>query len=448
MFGNKKMYKKGLADAMQAYEGFSEKQKAALEQMRREVENGNKKLEDALAGLGDELNGIYQYLNAKEKAALYHLNTPLDIKKMELEEQQLLLAVLYQLAEDEGSSLNDIQRSYIRSVQRYLGITNPQTSADLSVVGEIDSLDVQKSMLQVVLEFFYLQDSEEITDAQADFLGNFSVNKKQAMTIENCVSRLYNAVGAIGIAEKFGVQAEEQSSPDTIKRLLDVFESYLRNLAGCKSIRSIKYFSYTSNDTHVSAYDKKYKSKDQCRQAAERCVERMIREAKNAMDERIKAQKTDSFYNDFKNHFDISLAQLRGLLKDLRNAGTAAVTDKMEGYMVASKIYDKAKRISENLASQYTLGSLSRYSSDIEYEVEDPSEGEEGVFWLVAKGFKTYGYNCWSVEDSIRRDMEECQNDFQEDFNSQIQDEILATIVEPIQELLPELRDAMSKPAE
>ena len=156
MFGNKKMYKKGLADAMQAYEGFSEKQKAALEQMRREVDNGNKKLEDALAGLGDELNGIYQYLNAKEKAALYHLNTPLDIKKLELEEQQLLVAVLYQLAEDEDMRLNDNQRNYIRSVQRYLGITNPQTSADLSVVGDIDSLDVQKAFLQVVLEFFYL----------------------------------------------------------------------------------------------------------------------------------------------------------------------------------------------------------------------------------------------------------------------------------------------------
>ena len=59
MFGNKKMYKKGLADAMQAYEGFSEKQKAALEQMRREVDNGNKKLEDALAGLGDELKKLH-----------------------------------------------------------------------------------------------------------------------------------------------------------------------------------------------------------------------------------------------------------------------------------------------------------------------------------------------------------------------------------------------------
>lgn len=34
MFGNRKMYKRGLADAMQAYEGFSEKQQAALEKLR------------------------------------------------------------------------------------------------------------------------------------------------------------------------------------------------------------------------------------------------------------------------------------------------------------------------------------------------------------------------------------------------------------------------------
>lgn len=55
MFGNKKMYKKGLADAMQAYEGFSEKQKVALEQLRQEVENGTKQLEEALDGLGDDI---------------------------------------------------------------------------------------------------------------------------------------------------------------------------------------------------------------------------------------------------------------------------------------------------------------------------------------------------------------------------------------------------------
>ena len=214
MFGNRKMYKRGLADAMQGIAGFSEKQQAALEKLRQDVESGGKRLEDALTGLGDEINGIYQYLNSREKAALYRLETSLDLKDLEEPEQQLLLAILYQLADDEGNKVTDNQRTFIRSIQRYMGITNPQTSADLTAVGDIDSLDVQKTFLRVALEFFYLQEGEEITEDQEDFLGNFSVNKKQAGIIENSVSRLYNAVGAEGIAEKYGFTEEPEDAPD------------------------------------------------------------------------------------------------------------------------------------------------------------------------------------------------------------------------------------------
>lgn len=208
MFGKKKMYKKGLADAMRAYEEFGKKQEAALEHMREEVRSGNKKLEDALTSLGDDLNGIYKYLNSKEKDVLYHLSTPMDIKELEEKEQRLLLAVLYQLAEDEGDTLTDDQRSYIRSVQRYMGITNPQTFADFSSIENIDSIDIQKTFLRVALEFFYLQDGDELSDAQEEFFDYFSVNKKQATVIENEVSRLFNAVGAQGMAEKYGYVPE------------------------------------------------------------------------------------------------------------------------------------------------------------------------------------------------------------------------------------------------
>lgn len=212
MFGNRKMYKRGLADAMQAYEGFSEKQQAALEKLRQDVNSGGKRLEDALTGMGDELNGIYQYLNSREKATLYRLEASLDLKDLEEPEQQLLLAVLYQLADDEGERLTDHQRAFIRSIQRYMGITNPQTSADLTAVCDIDSLDVQKAFLRVTLEFFYLQEGEEITEEQEDFLSNFSVNKRQANIIENSVSRLYNAMSAEGIAEKYGYVVDEEES--------------------------------------------------------------------------------------------------------------------------------------------------------------------------------------------------------------------------------------------
>lgn len=209
MFGRKKMYKKGLADAMHAYEDFGKKQEAALEHIREEARNGNKELGAALAALGDDLNGIYKYLNSKEKEALYHLSTPMDLKEMELEEKQLLLAILYQLAEDEETALTDNQRTYIRSVQKYLGITNPQTFADFSAIENIDSVDVQKTFMRVALEFFYLQDGDDLSDSQEEFFDYFSVNKKQATVIENEVSRLYNAVGPEGLAEKYGYVCDE-----------------------------------------------------------------------------------------------------------------------------------------------------------------------------------------------------------------------------------------------
>ena len=214
MFGNKKMYKKGLADAMQAYEAFGRKQEAALEHMREEVRKGNRQLEAAISDLGEDLNGIYGYLTSKEKAALYHLSTPMDIKDLEDEEKRLLLAILYQLSFDEGDGVTDAQRSYIRSVQKYLEITNPQTEAELSAVGDIDSLETQKSFLQVVLEFLYLQEGDELSDEQEDFLGYFSVNRKQAALIEERVSRLFNAVGNQGIAEKYGYVPKEEPEED------------------------------------------------------------------------------------------------------------------------------------------------------------------------------------------------------------------------------------------
>ena len=204
MFGRKKMYKKGLADAMGAYEAFGKKQEAALAHVREEVRNGNKDLKAALASLGEDLNGIYMYLNSQEKAALYQLSTPMDIKELDTEEKRLLLAILYQLAENEGPALTNEQRAYIRSVQKYLEITNPEMSADLSAIEKINLIDVQKTFMRVILEFFYLQDGDELSDEQDAVFDYFSVNEKQATIIENEVIRLFNIVGPEGIAEKYG----------------------------------------------------------------------------------------------------------------------------------------------------------------------------------------------------------------------------------------------------
>lgn len=205
MFGRKKMYKRGMEDAMRAYEAFGKKQEEALEKIREEIRCGNKQLEDMISALGEDLVGIYDFLSSKEKAALYQLCTPKDIKDLGEEEKRVLVAVLYQLAAEEGIlAVTENQKKYIRSVQKYLEITNPQTSIDLNVVGDIDSVDDQKAILQTVLEFYYLQDATEISDSQEEFLDNFCLNKKQAQQIEMYVAKLYNTVGPEGLCEKYG----------------------------------------------------------------------------------------------------------------------------------------------------------------------------------------------------------------------------------------------------
>lgn len=227
MLGRNKMYKKGLADAMHGYENFGKKQEAALEKIRQDVKSGNKKLETALAEMGENIFAIFDLLDKKEKEALYHLHTPIDIKDLEESEKRLLLAILFQLAEDEGDTrYNDYQRKFILSVKKYLEITNPQIEAEYSSIENIDSIDVQKVFMRVILEFLYLQDEEEITDWQEEVFDYFSVNKRHAKIIECDVIRRYHILGAEGMAENYGFvfNAVPVGSDDYLNNMEDEYE--------------------------------------------------------------------------------------------------------------------------------------------------------------------------------------------------------------------------------
>lgn len=213
MFGRTKMYKKGLADALEANKGFMEKQQAAIEHMRQEIRDGKDMLQALRELMQQDVGNILEYLDTKEKEALYKLANPFNLKNLEKEEKQFLLAVLYQLAHDEGDSLTENQRAYIGSLQQYLKIVNPQTNADLQAVENIDSIEIQKAFLQTALEFFYLQDTDQLSDAQEDFLSYFSLNKRQAEAIELNVSQLYNALGPAQLAVRYGPVLRVKEAP-------------------------------------------------------------------------------------------------------------------------------------------------------------------------------------------------------------------------------------------
>ena len=449
MFGQKKMYKKGLADALHANEEFSKKQEDALNHIREEVRSGNKELKEALDSLGDEIVGIYDHLDAKEKEALYHLSTPYDIKKLEDAEQQLLLAVLFQLAN--SGSVNDLQQTYIQGITRYLGIKNPQTHLDdLSVVGDVDSGVAQKAILQTVLEFFYLQDSDELTDEQEEFLENFSVNKKQAQAIEVVVSRFYNATGAKGLAEKYGRDGAIQQAND---QALEAFASFEEKVDSKDLYVSAPLYSHYCWVKTVWAETRRsanfenecYESKSKCESDAERYLEKYHRAIEKVMDSKMKKYGDQSLFDGLTKDVERRLKWLRNSLPNMRSSRTASVLDEIGKCLSKTKVMDELGRKHEYLRTKHSLPSVGNYTSEIEYEVHDPSEWEEGFLMKAfARNFKKYGYNIDSAIDSIKEDAEECVKEYIEELTDCCNDLIDSCVIDPIQELLPTLYDALS----
>lgn len=204
----KKDYKKGMADAISAYEAFGEKQEAAIRHVGAEIEKTAGKVDK----LGGKIGEIADYITDKEKSELYKLNTPVDIADLEDAEKRILLAVLYQLSADEDE-VTEEQQNYVRAVQQYLKIYNPQTEIDLSAVENIEDISAQKAVLQSVLEFFCLgTHPEELTEEQEDFLGCFQVNRKTRREIDSFINAIVEAVGIKGLSEKYGFVAETTKS--------------------------------------------------------------------------------------------------------------------------------------------------------------------------------------------------------------------------------------------
>lgn len=208
MFNRK--YKKGMADAAKAYQDFGQKQEEALTHILEEVRLGNKSMEEAIKDLGGHLDGLYDHLKSKEKASLYTVYTPFDIKELGEKERLFLLGALLRLTVDKTP--NENQQNYIRAIQRYLDVKEPPFGVDPMAIENIEDLPSQKAILQTVLEYLRLQDGDSYdeTELQQEFLDSFSVSGKARNEIVNHVELLYSATGAQGLAEKYGFVPEEE----------------------------------------------------------------------------------------------------------------------------------------------------------------------------------------------------------------------------------------------
>lgn len=242
---SRKDYRQGMADAMEAYEKFGEKQENAIRYVGIQAEQAAQ----TAGKLSEAISDITSYITDQEKAELYKLNTPVDIADLDDSEKRILLAVLYQLISDEDDP-TEAQQHYIRSVQQYLKIYNPQTEIDLEAVENIEDVAAQKAVLQSVLEFFYLgSHPETYTEKQLDFLDCFQVNRKSRKEIISHIDAIIGAVGAQGLSEKYGFAPQQPKSEFALyndngeipSKVADSCIELLEN-GGVKSFKDGSYF--------------------------------------------------------------------------------------------------------------------------------------------------------------------------------------------------------------
>lgn len=237
---------------------------------------------------------------------------------------------------------------------------------------------------------------------------------------------------------------EEVGSAETEGRTpMEDFAFWLKDLGNCASFRG-NIISLDRSKANVMAADtsEAISSKGKCQDTAQKCVDKAIHEARQKMDTRTSVSGGGSFCQEFRQRFDRRLDALRKKLEVLRTPENTAVVDEMEGYLTASEIHKKAKEICGELSTEYQLQAASAYYDAISYDVWDPSDYEEGLAKLVAKGFVRHGFSCYEAIRTIETDAQTALDGFQTAFNEQMQDEILERIVEPVQRLFPKFRDA------
>ena len=237
---------------------------------------------------------------------------------------------------------------------------------------------------------------------------------------------------------------EETASAETEERTpMEDFAFWLKDLGNCASFRG-NIISLDRAKANVMAADtnEAISSKGKCRDTAQKCVDKAIHAARQKIDARTSVSGSSSFYLEFRQRFDRRLDALREKLEVLRTPESTAVVDEMESYLTASEIHKKAKKMCGELSKGYQLQGTSAYYDAISYDVWYPSDYEEGLAKLVAKGFVRHGFSCYEAIRAIETDAQAALDGLQAAFNEQMQDEILERIIEPVQRLFPKLRDS------
>ena len=169
-----------------------------LEEKFQKQANAFDRTADRLGGKLDDIKEVTDTLAddglARERKEVFGLNTLFDINSMEDTEKILVVSLLYTLAQ--RFEANGYQKNYIRSVQKYLGLKNIQPADTLTGVEGVKNFDDQKAILQVVMEYLFLECfSFDFLDEEdyEELFNSFNINRKGFREVETAIENLRRA---------------------------------------------------------------------------------------------------------------------------------------------------------------------------------------------------------------------------------------------------------------
>ncbi len=201
---SKKDYKNGMEAGAEPFEEKCEKQGDAVQRVGERI---SEKIED----IGSVTNVLIKDMTSLQKKKLYDLDTQYDLRDLDTEEKEFLLAGLYTLA-DKCAQVTGHQQTFLRSIQAYLDVANFQTDVDLSKVANIEAVSAQTAIMQTFMEFLFLEkENKSFLRRHRNVFKYFNVSKKGQREILERINKIHRVAGAQGLAEKYGDVSEKRS---------------------------------------------------------------------------------------------------------------------------------------------------------------------------------------------------------------------------------------------
>lgn len=253
---SRKDFNKGMEAGAKPFEEKFKMQEEAIERVEKNLNERLDNFDTINDFIIDDLASKTEDLTSIKKKELYDLNTLVSIDDLDDWQKEFLMAMIYTVA-NRLEYTTELQKKFIRSVKNYLGIVSLQTEVDLSCIENIERIGSQKVILQVLMEFLFLEKgNHSYLEKYEDIISYFNVNKRGIEDIQEKINNIYVATGLEGIAEKYGyIPEEDQISSNDLDGAEEKFEEMTEiTISKILHIGKGETKKFENNVVHINSY--------------------------------------------------------------------------------------------------------------------------------------------------------------------------------------------------